>query len=276
MPARATILLLLLAGCTPAAPPGSPPAAPPRQSAEPPRESAEPPTEAQLRALAEPLPAAPKLAPGNAHTPLIPDGSLLLETATVDGKRKPVRVLVKAEVCLRKGQLELLLCREHTKEHEAILHAAAEPRLIHAALLALGLAPGTPVQFTDPKTGDEQYRPATGPVVRVTLHHNSAGEPRTRPAQDWVRSAKTGKPMAERWVFAGSSFWQNPDAPDQPPSYIANGGDVISLSNFPSAMVDLPVKSSQDNAALGYAALTEAIPPLYSGVWVILDAMPKP
>src|SRR5579872_2433826 len=33
------------------------------------------------------------------------------------------RVLIGAYVCLRKGQLELLLCRKNTKEHEAILAA---------------------------------------------------------------------------------------------------------------------------------------------------------
>ncbi len=41
---------------------------------------------------------------------------------------KKRRVLVSAEVCLREGQLELLLCRKQTKEHEAILSADVDAR----------------------------------------------------------------------------------------------------------------------------------------------------
>ncbi len=36
---------------------------------------------------------------------------------------KKRRVLLTGEVCLREGQLELLMCRKQTKEHEAILTA---------------------------------------------------------------------------------------------------------------------------------------------------------
>src|ERR1700722_19251578 len=39
----------------------------------------------------------------------------------VQGKRR--RVLIDAEVCLRRGQLELFLCRKESKEHESIVHA---------------------------------------------------------------------------------------------------------------------------------------------------------
>ena len=266
------LLLLALAGCAPA--PAEPPATPPSRAAELPPEREEWPTEEQLRARAEPLPPAPKLDPANAHKPLLPDGSLLMETATVAGKPKPVRLLVKASVCLRRGPLELFLCRTNSKEHEAVLHAAAEPQLLHAGLLALGLAPGTPVQFVNPRTREEDYRPATGPAVRVTLHYTLNGKPQTKPAQQWVRDRATNKPMAQHWVFAGSTLYRDPDDPKRPPYYMANAGDVISVSNFPSAMLDLPVKSSQDNERLGYEALTDAIPPLFSGVWVVLDAKP--
>src|SRR5580693_9121999 len=60
------------------------------------------------------------------------------------------RVVVKAYVCLREGQLEGLLCRKFTKEHEYILAADADARHIHTALLAARAKPGSPVQF-DPK-----------------------------------------------------------------------------------------------------------------------------
>src|SRR5438132_1001626 len=48
------------------------------------------------------------------------------------------RVHVLVTVCLREGQLEQLLTKKHTKEHEAILSADVDARSIHAALLAAG------------------------------------------------------------------------------------------------------------------------------------------
>src|SRR5947209_19592522 len=46
------------------------------------------------------------------------------------------RVPVQAYVCLRAGQLEQFLTRKGRKEHEAILAADVDARLIHAALIA--------------------------------------------------------------------------------------------------------------------------------------------
>src|SRR5260370_23791023 len=57
------------------------------------------------------------------------------------------RVIVVANVCLREGQLEGLMCRKNTKEHEYILATDVDARDIHAALLAANAKPGTPVQF---------------------------------------------------------------------------------------------------------------------------------
>src|ERR1700686_12610 len=45
------------------------------------------------------------------------------------------RVLVNGYVCLRQGQLEQLVTRKNTKEHEAIVAVDADARKIHEALL---------------------------------------------------------------------------------------------------------------------------------------------
>src|SRR5262245_36699783 len=63
----------------------------------------------------------------------------------VEGKTR--RVIVKSTVCLREGALEGLLTRKATKEHEYILAAECDARHIHAALLAAGAKPGSPVVF---------------------------------------------------------------------------------------------------------------------------------
>ncbi|HEX4590697.1 MAG TPA: YdjY domain-containing protein, partial [Gemmataceae bacterium] len=125
--------------------------------------------------------------------------------------------------------------------------------------------PGKPVQY-EPK-----YLPASGTTIKVTLEYLKDGKTVTVPGQDWVRDAKTRKSMPYNWVFAGSIFYPNQDDPKQPPIYAANGGDVICVSNFPDAMLDLPVNSPQDDAERLYEAFTERIPPLGEAVTIILE-----
>lgn len=182
-----------------------------------------------------------------------------------DGKR---RVIINAYVCLREGQLELLLCRKMTKEHEAILAADIDARVVHAGLLASGAKPGSPVHYR-PK-----YRPAHGSVIKVTLEYRGKdGKTVSVPAQQWILNVRTKKQMEHDWVFAGSQFQQL--EPDQPPYYAANGGDVICVSNFETAMLDLPVELPNENNQLVFDAFTERIPPLGSQVLVILEPVPE-
>ncbi len=63
----------------------------------------------------------------------------------------------------------------------------------------------------------------------------------------------------------------NPLEKDKPPLYAANSGDVICVSNFAEAMLDLPINSSKNNAELEFEAFTERIPPVGTPVTVILE-----
>jgi hypothetical protein len=178
------------------------------------------------------------------------------------------RVLVSSQVCLREGQLELFLCRKNTKEHEAILAADVDAREIHKALILAGAAEGSPARYV-PK-----YRPATGSTVKVSVSYQEKGRLITAPAQDWVKNQKTGKALETDWVFAGSQLADNPLDPKKPKLYLANDGDVICLSNFETAMLDVPFESSKDNAELNFVAFTDRIPPLETKVVVILEPVP--
>jgi hypothetical protein len=192
---------------------------------------------------------------------LNPDKTLFFETLP-DGQR---RVVVLANVCLREGMLEVFMCRKNTKEHEAILHAEVDARAIHAALEAAGLKAGHTVQY-QPK-----FEPPAGPTVRLTVQYEENGKTVTRRAQEWVRDAKTKKQMPFDWVFAGSRLYPDPDDATKVPFYGANSGDVITVSNFPDAMLDLPVNSPKDNSDLNFEAFTERIPPLKTPVTVFLE-----
>jgi len=178
---------------------------------------------------------------------------------------EPRRVRIAAEVCFREGPLELLMCRKNTKEHEAILAADVDGRQIHTALLAAGAKAGSSVKFA-PK-----YEPAKGSKILVSVEFTKDGKTVTVPARQWVRDMKSRKELGIDWVFGGSQFFPDPEDKKKPPLYAANGGDLICVSNFETAMLDLPIQSTQLDAELQFEAFTERIPALGTKVTVILE-----
>lgn len=176
------------------------------------------------------------------------------------------RVIVNSYVCLRQGMLEQLLTRKRTKEHEAILAADVDARVIHFALQAAGAEPGKPVQYRPKLT------PPSGTVIKVSLEYkDKTGKLVRVAAKEWIRNIKSKKELEYDWVFAGSGLFVDPMDKKKPPYYLANDGDIICVSNFDTAMLDLPVTSTEDNAALAFEAITERIPPLQTDVRIILE-----
>jgi len=223
-------------------------------------------------AAAKPAAAKPAAEQPATDKPAIPDdpqpGELVRLSKTgeiwLDTKRKAV--VIDGQVCLREGNLEMFACPEGTKEHESVVSLKCLPEVAHAGLIAAGAKPGKPVRF-DPK-----YEPASGDIIDIyVLWHDEKGGKHQAKAQQWVKNVKTEKAMEFDWVFAGSGFWKDEDTGKQ--HYQANGGDFICVSNFPSAMLDLPIESSQSNGELMFHAMTENIPP--KGTKVRLVMIPR-
>jgi hypothetical protein len=100
------------------------------------------------------------------------------------------------------------------------------------------------------------------------------GERHQARAQDWVRHMQTGKPMEYPWVFAGSRFSTDTQTGRQ--FYHADWeGDLICVSNFPDAVLDVPVPSSDSNDALLFEAITERIPPVGTPVTLLLKPISR-
>ncbi len=157
----------------------------------------------------------------------------------------------------------MFACPRGTKEHEAVVSANTPARYVHGGLMAVGAEPGRPVQF------QPDYQPAQGVEVDVTViwKDEQAEEHRTK-AQEWVKHTKTGKALEYPWVFAGSGFWVDEEAGER--FYYADGGELICVSNFSTAMLDLPVQSSDANDTLLFTAFTDRIPPLETRVFLLL------
>ncbi|MCA9228309.1 MAG: YdjY domain-containing protein [Pirellulaceae bacterium] len=178
-------------------------------------------------------------------------------------------VVIDGKVVLREGPLEMFACSKGTKEHEAIVAVNAPARFVHAALLAIGAQPGKTVQFTP------EYVAASGPEVDVwVLWKGDDGTKHKVRAQEWIKEAKTDKAMPYPFVFAGSSFWRDEETGEV--YYQADAGDLVCVSNFTTAMLDIPVPSSQANTGLLFSAFTDRIPPRGTPIRLVLIPKLKP
>ncbi len=179
------------------------------------------------------------------------------------------RLILRARVCLREGFLEHLLCAERTKEHESILATTASPRLIHAGLLLAEAKPGHPVRY-QPK-----FEPPTGTPMAITVEWIEDGKSKTLEAKTLILDSKTKKTLELDWVFAGSDTFPDPQDPKKI-LYAADDGDLFTVANFTSAILDLPMKSSGDDTQRSFVANTDKLPPRNTYVTLILRPIRKP
>lgn len=128
-------------------------------------------------AAQQPLPPLPDLLQEmfQGATPLNPEKTVALDVANK-------RVVLRTEVACPDCVLEMVLVPEGNREHETILRIRSRAFVIHGALLALGLEPGKPAQFTP------EFVAPTGPVIQIEAHWvDSDGKLQKARIQEWVR-----------------------------------------------------------------------------------------
>jgi hypothetical protein len=185
----------------------------------------------------------------------------------IDIKSKKKSVIVAGEICHREGPLEMFACPRNTKEYESVVVVNSPAFMVHTALLAIGAKPGQPVKFSP------EYQSAKGPIIDVYVDWlDENGKVKTIRGQQMVKHMPTGKAMSHDWVFSGSEFREE----EGKRYYLAEGGELICVSNFSTATMDLPVKSSQGNAELVFGAFQENIPPLATKIHLRLVPRVKP
>jgi len=180
----------------------------------------------------------------------------------IDFKAK--QVAVGGTICLNEGSLEMFVCPLNTKEHESIIAANALASEIHAALIALNVQPGQPCQWAP------EYKPAFGPIINIDIWwtDEKTNQLVKKPAKSFIRDSKTKTAMTHDWVFGGSQIHVDQESGEK--FYYGDGGEMICLSNFSTAMMDLTVESSQSSDGLLFEAFTENIPPVGTKVYVVM------
>lgn len=180
---------------------------------------------------------------------------------------------LEAEVVLREAEwLELFACLPGTREHESILVIRTKPSMIHFALLALGLKPGSPMRWQ--RQGEEVTVLAPrGARVAVFIVMERDGKVVEIPANEWVRHQTTQKLLPDHiWLFAGSQI--SLDSKDGKPVFLADiNGTTISLVNFGDDLLARPTELTNRNDDAAWGAATENIPKVGTKVIVRLKAV---
>ena len=155
---------------------------------------------------------------------------------------------------LREGPLEHLLCLKGTKEHEAILATDARPAQIHAGLLLTGAEPGHPVRFL-PK-----FEPPAGtPIaIELRLEERRQDQPGRRPP---VGQGREDQESPRRRTGSSPAASCSQDPITKRTIYAADDGDLITVANFGSAILDLPIASSASDADRVFSATRSRFPP---------------
>ena len=119
-----------------------------------------------------------------------------------------------------------------------------------------------------------KFEPPAGTPIAIELVWKSDGKTNRVDARQWVKDEKTKKPLAHGWVFAGSELFQ--DAVTKKMIYAADEGDLITVANFGSAILDLPFASSASDADRVFSADPARVAPTGTEVFLMLAPAPGP
>ncbi len=212
------------------------------------------------------------VAPADIHEllqPLVDSNWIRLNPAfEVWFDKENLQVIVGGRISLREGLLEMFACPRDTKEHESVISTVSDAKTVHTGLLATGAIPGIPGYWTE----ESGVVTAEGCTCEVTVVWQDPEQENSRQevnAKQMVVDLRTKETLQHDWVFAGSRWWQDPQDPSYR-EYQADSGDMICVSNFPSAMLDLNVESSSSNSSLAFGANPETVPPLGQPVLVFI------
>lgn len=195
--------------------------------------------------------------PGGAGT--TPGGIVQLGPG-LEVDRSAGEVRIDAAVACDRGWLEQAVCRVGTREHESLLAVDVAPSRIHAALLLLGLRPGSPGGWRPTPSPDAAgvRTPPSGDRVDVLVRVGG----RETPLASWIHDPVGGRDFPpDPWVFAGSRL--RPAGADRGEAYVADlTGTVVGIVTFgdePIAFRDV-LSDRADVDAPQWQARSDAMP----------------
>ena len=184
-----------------------------------------------------------------------------------EGKKKVVRLRVGLRGLPARRAARSFLCKKGTKEHEAIVRIDADAQVASTCCLDGGRRTRhTDAVHRPQDRGTEVDRPRPARASRSRSTTRRAGKTFTHPAQEWIWDTKKKAPMNARLGLRRAAS-SSPIRTMAGSIYGANSGDIISISNFPYSLLEIPSEVSKDDAQPTYEVKTDKVPPLLSKVW---------
>ena len=184
-----------------------------------------------------------------------------LAHVTFDAQKKQVRV--ECEAIEVETPLEFFCVRVGGSEHESVLRTPAKPSDIHIALMAIGLKPGRPVQYSESLN---KWLPPQGPPLHITLEWEKDGRTVSIPAYRCMRNLKTKAEMKPlNWVYCGSRVMEDGEFAADVTGY------VVSVVNFDLTLIDMPELASNSNELLEWQRNPDVAPPAKTKVTMVIQ-----
>jgi hypothetical protein len=181
---------------------------------------------------------------------------------------------IDAWVCLDAGWLEQIACSPNTREHETLVVIKAPASDVHVALLLAGFTPGAPGSWTY----DNEvlsYVPPSGDRLRVLVRYEREGRVIEERIGTWIVDAELRPRFPDTaWVFAGSSFADNPAWMGPGEHFVADiTGSIIGLVTFGDEVVGFQEVLADEEAVQPpqWQVRTDYVPPIGTAVTVILE-----
>jgi hypothetical protein len=178
-----------------------------------------------------------------------------------DAVKKQVRV--ECKMLQVDAPLEFFCCVKGTNDYEAMIRSEVKPSDLHLALLAIGLKPGQPVQYSE---STKKWIPPQGPPLQMSMEYEKDGKTVSTPAWKWLRDVKTKKVAPPfTWVFTGSRVM--PDG-----KYAADvTGYLVSIVNFDLTVIDIPEIASSSNDLLEWERNSDVTPKAGAKVFMVIE-----
>ena len=183
------------------------------------------------------LPLALPLRPGQDQDPEAEARAALVRTLAQEGILLDLdagAAAISAAVLVRDDLLEYLLVGPNGASHESLFLTETRPSLLNAALLALGVEPGTnarwePIEGTE---GEHRVLPPEGGGFLLYIAWREGEEVYFYRLDDLLSNLMTGRSMRRhRWVFLGSRFKSPKEG--APEEFVADlEGNLVNISFF--------------------------------------------
>lgn len=165
---------------------------------------------------------------------------------------------IDGRVNMSAGAIEVFACAPGGKLHESVVVLDCVPSGLQAGLIALGLEPGSPVEFG----AGGAFKPPSGAAVEIELRwRDDQGREQTARAEDWIWDEGRGAAMERgAWIFAGSVEQPAPNAADLV-CFAADAVKSLAVTyHDASSVLENPRARAIDDTA--YSANPHAVPPV--------------